>query len=68
MHKWITFPHREGVCSKQAHADFRKRQFTNVKQVEVDFSVLRHTFIINTHQQVGLSGKAIYVRALSIST
>lgn len=22
MHKWITFPHREGVCSKQAHADF----------------------------------------------
>ncbi len=22
MHKWITFPHREGTCSKQAHADF----------------------------------------------
>lgn len=22
MRKWITFPHREGVCSKQAHADF----------------------------------------------
>ncbi|MGI3026904.1 homogentisate 1,2-dioxygenase, partial [Vibrio cholerae] len=22
MHKWMTFPHREGVCSKQAHADF----------------------------------------------
>ena len=22
MHKWISFPHREGVCSKQAHADF----------------------------------------------
>lgn len=22
MHKWITFPHKEGVCSKQAHADF----------------------------------------------
>ncbi|ELX8648923.1 homogentisate 1,2-dioxygenase [Vibrio vulnificus] len=22
MHKWITFPHREGACSKQAHADF----------------------------------------------
>lgn len=22
MHKWITFPHREGNCSKQAHADF----------------------------------------------
>lgn len=22
MHKWITFPHREGNCSKQAHSDF----------------------------------------------
>ncbi|GHY08082.1 homogentisate 1,2-dioxygenase [Vibrio cholerae] len=22
MHKWITFPHREGTCSRQAHADF----------------------------------------------
>ncbi|RJX72961.1 homogentisate 1,2-dioxygenase [Vibrio sinensis] len=22
MNKWISFPHREGTCSKQAHADF----------------------------------------------
>lgn len=22
MHKWISFPHREGTCSRQAHADF----------------------------------------------
>lgn len=24
MSKWIPFPHREGTCSKQAHADFPK--------------------------------------------
>lgn len=67
MHKWITFPHREGVCSKQAHADFRMRQFMNVKLAEVDSSALRHIFIINMRQLVGVSGKVTYAHVLLTS-
>lgn len=68
MHKWITFPHREGVCSKQAHADFPEEAIYEREAVEVGSSAQRYTFITNTHRQVGLSGRATCDLAHSIST
>ena len=42
MHKWITFPHREGVCSSRRMLIFRKRLFMSVKRAEVVSSDLPH--------------------------
>lgn len=66
MHKWISFPHREGVCSKQAHADFPKRQSMSERRAEVVSSALPLTSITNMPQQVGQSGRVIYALALLI--
>lgn len=66
MHKWISFPHREGCVLNKRMPIFPKRQFMSERRAEVDSSALPLIFIINMPQQVGRSGRAIYVLALLI--
>ncbi|EVU11587.1 4-hydroxyphenylpyruvate dioxygenase, partial [Vibrio parahaemolyticus V-223/04] len=55
-------------CALNKHMRIsRMRQFMNVKLAEVDSSALRHIFIINMRQPVGVSGKVTYAHALLTS-
>lgn len=67
MHKWITFPHREGTCSRQAHADFPEQAIYEREAGRSGFLAPQRIFIINMHRQVGASGKANCVHGPSTS-